>query len=65
MVKADCLNPSHGGSLRAAHRRKGDRCLRPVLYRDLPCLCRTLTGANPQGVGKDVMGTYVHTTFLA
>jgi hypothetical protein len=26
---------------------------------------QTLTGANPQGVGKDVMGTYVHTTFLA
>jgi len=50
-VKADCLNPSHGGS-RASRRRKGDRCLCPVLCGHLPCLCRTPTGANPQGVGK-------------
>jgi len=65
MVKADCLNPSHGGSLRRLTGEKGiDACVWccieiSLVFAELP----------PEPTHKewenDVMGAYVHTTFLA
>jgi hypothetical protein len=61
MVKADCLNPSHGGLLARLTGEKGiDACVR--CSRDISLVCAELP---PEPAHKewenDVMGAYVHT----
>jgi len=61
MVKADCLNPSHGSFLTRLTGEKGiDACVR--CYGDIPLAPIELS---PEPAHKewenDVMGAYVHT----
>jgi hypothetical protein len=61
MVKADCLNPSHGGSSRRLTGENGiDACVRCCV--DIRPVCAELP---PKPAHKewenDVMGAYVHT----
>jgi hypothetical protein len=61
MVKADCLNPSHGGSWMRPTGEKGiDACV--WCYTESRNVCAELS---PEPTHKewenDVLGTYVHT----
>ena len=61
MVKADCLNPSHGGSLARLTGEKGiDACV--WCCADIPLVCAELPSEPAHKEWEnDVKGAYVHT----